>query len=229
MISCVSFDADGTLFDFERAMRDALAGSLTEIREAVPGPATEALTVERLIATRDEVAREAGGVRSMESLRLLAFGRTLAEAGRPDPDLAVLLTERYLQRRFRYARPYPDVAPALDTLGGRYRLGLATNGNSYPERSGLAGRFDFVVLAQDVGYAKPDPRFYEAVLAAATVPARRVVHVGDSPANDVAGAHEAGMRAVWLNRGDTGRVAAPEAVGEIRTLEDLPTLLERME
>lgn len=226
MIRCVSFDADGTLLDFERAMRDALAGSVEEIRDAAPGPATEALTVDRLIDIRRRVAGEADGVRSMEDMRLLAFERTLEEVGVPDRTLAARLTDRYLERRFRYARLYPDVLSVLDVLGKRYRLGLATNGNSYPERSGLAGRFDFVMLAQDVGYAKPDPRFYASLLATAAVSAREIVHVGDSPAKDVAAARAAGIRAVRLNRKGTGKIAAG-TVGEIRTLSELPSLLEK--
>lgn len=47
----------------------------------------------------------------------------------------------------------------LDALGSRYRLGLVSNGNSYPERSGLDGRFAFTVFAHDHGVHKPDRRF----------------------------------------------------------------------
>ncbi len=56
MICCVSFDADGTVLDFEGTMRASLAQSLAQIRAAVPGVAANALTVERLIAIRGEVA-----------------------------------------------------------------------------------------------------------------------------------------------------------------------------
>jgi 2-haloalkanoic acid dehalogenase type II len=222
----VSFDADGTLLDFERVMRDALERTLGEIRTAVPGPAAEALTVERLIATRDLVARELRGhARKMERLRLLAFERTLEEIGNPDPALAARLTDRYLEYRFYDIQLYPDVIPALDALEGKCGLGLASNGNSYPERSGLAGRFDWVVLAQEVGHAKPSPYFYQAVLEAAGASGEELVHVGDSLANDVEGARGAGIRTVWLNRdgarNDTG--ARPD--WEIRSLDELPALL----
>ncbi len=171
VIRCVSFDADGTLLDFEGTMRASLARSLAEIRAAVPGAAANALTVERLIAIRGEVAGDLQGrVLAMEEIRLLAFGRTLMEIGAPDPALAAHLTDRYLQRRFQKVRLYPDAVPALDALAAvGYRLGLATNGNSYPERCGLAGRFDFAVLAQDVGFSKPDARFYRAVVALAGI------------------------------------------------------------
>ncbi|MDP9352214.1 MAG: HAD family hydrolase [Chloroflexota bacterium] len=226
MIRCVSFDADGTVLDFEGTMRASLAQSLAEIRAAVPGAAANALTVERLIAIRGEVAAELRGrVLAMEEIRLLAFERTLMEIGALDPALAAHLTDSYLQRRFGQVRLYPDAVPVLDALAAvGYRLGLATNGNSYPERCGLAGRFDFVVLAQDVGFEKPDARFYRAVIAAAGVPPGQIAHVGDSPVNDVQGARAAGLRTVWLDR-DRARDAAVRADVSISSLAELPDAL----
>ena len=203
-------------------MRAALVHSLEDIRGAVPGPSADALTVDRLIAIRGEAADDArGSVRTMEELRLLAFQRTLERLGRPDTVLAERLTARYLERRFRGARPFPDALPTLDALAGRYRLGLASNGNSYPERCGLAGRFDFAILSQGVGVSKPDPRFYRVVADAAGLPARQIVHVGDSLTNDVSGARAAGFRTVWLNRGGVANEMGIRADAEITSLRNL--------
>ncbi len=226
MIRCVSFDADGTVLDFEGTMRASIAQSLSEIHAAVSGAAANALTVERLIAIRGEVVAELRGrVLAMEEIRLLAFERTLMEIGASDSALAAHLTDRYLQRRFQQVRLYPDAVPVLDALAAvGYRLGLATNGNSYPERCGLAGRFDFAVLAQDVGFSKTDARFYGAVIAAAGVPPGQIAHVGDSPVNDVQGAGAAGLRTVWLDR-DRARDAAARADVRISSLAELPDVL----
>jgi len=106
----------------------------------------------------------------------------------------------YLQQRFGDTRPYDDVLPTLDALHGRYRLGLLSNGNSYPERCGLPDRFHFVVFAQDHGIEKPDRRLFEVALARAGCRPQELLHVGDSLTNDVAGAQGAGVRSVWLNR-----------------------------
>ena len=225
VIRCVSFDADGTLLDFDGTMRASLARSLAEIRAAVPGAAGTALTVERLIAIREGAVSEVRGRTRMEEIRLLAFERTLEDIGTPDPALAARLTGSYLERRFREARLYPDAVPALDALAAvGYRLGLATNGNSYPERCGLAGHFDFAALAQDVGFSKPDARFYGEVIAAAGVPSGQIAHVGDSPVNDVQGARAAGLRTVWLVR-DGVRDAAVRADATISSLAELPDAL----
>lgn len=227
MICCVSFDLDGTLLDFESAMRSSLAASVAEIRAAVPGPTSTALTVDHLIAIRDRVSREVQGVRTMEEIRLHAFGQALEEIGSPDPELAARLSTLYLDRRFRQIKPYPDALPALEVLAGEYRLGLASNGNSYPERCGLPNRFDFVVLSQELGISKPDPRFYRSVAEAAGVPLERIAHVGDSLRNDILPAQEVGLRTVWLNRGGTRKDAGIRPEAEILSLAELPEALEK--
>lgn len=138
----ISFDADGTLWDFEKAMRASLAHTLAELQHIMPQAVhvTATLTVDRLIAIRDEVADKMYGRGStMEDIRLAAFVQVLESVGYPDREMAQHLTAFYLDRRFGDIALYPDVIPTLDQLRNRYRLGLVSNGNTYPERCGLAG------------------------------------------------------------------------------------------
>ena len=50
-IRVVSFDGDGTLWDFEKVMRHSLSHALGELRRLVP--AAEALDIETMIAIRE--------------------------------------------------------------------------------------------------------------------------------------------------------------------------------
>lgn len=228
MTAVVTFDADGTLCDFQRLMTAALAAALVELQRLFPGERAAALTSDDLRRTRDQVAAELHSQRrTMEQVRLAAFARTLEQLGRPDPALAAHLLDVYMACRFGATALYPDVLPTLDQLAGRYRLGLVSNGNSYPDRSGLGNRFAFTVFAHDHGVQKPDRRFYEVVLAAAGVPARDLVHVGDSLTNDVGGAQALGIRAVWLNRGQLPPDPAVQPDAIIRTLTELPAVVEQ--
>jgi FMN phosphatase YigB (HAD superfamily) len=59
--------------------------------------------------------------------------------------------------RFRDVPLYPDVMPAQTALAQDYRLGLRSNGNGNPERSGLAAVFSVVILSQDHGCKKARP------------------------------------------------------------------------
>lgn len=64
--------------------------------------------------------------------------------------------------------------------------------------------FSAVVTSEDVGAYKPHPTMCARALETLDLGADEVLHVGDSITADVHGAHEAGIRAVWINhRGHT--------------------------
>ena len=77
---------------------------------------------------------------------------------------------------------------------------LLSNGNSYPERCGLEGMFQFVIFSQDYGVEKPNPRLFKIAVEKAGCSKQQLLHVGDSLQNDVMGAVSAGIKCVWLNR-----------------------------
>jgi FMN hydrolase / 5-amino-6-(5-phospho-D-ribitylamino)uracil phosphatase len=216
VIEFVYFDADGTLFDLDAALRRALGVALEELRLCLPTSATGALSIEDLQADRDQAAAELAGVDlNLERIRLAGFTRTLERCGVPEAGLAERLTALFLEHRFTGTLPFDDVLPALDALGAEYRLGVLSNGNSHPDRCGLAGRFETVVLAQDHGVEKPDRRLYEIAAAAAALPPDRIAMIGDSYTDDVLGARNAGWHSIWLNRpatADDQRDAPPARI-----------------
>jgi putative hydrolase of the HAD superfamily len=57
------------------------------------------------------------------------------------------------------------------------------------------------ITAIAAGAAKPDARIFAALVEMTGVSAAQIMHVGDDPLADVDGARQAGMQAVWLNRG----------------------------
>ena len=224
-ISAISFDGDMTLWDFQKVMRHSLKKALAELRRLVPTQRAVDLSVEELIAIRGEVEEEVKGrIWNHEEIRRLSFERTLEIIGRPDRELAAHLNKVYLKHRFEDAELYPDVEPAFDELAPHFKLGLLSNGNSYPERCGLEGRFAFVVFSQDVQIRKPDRRIFEITAREAGCPMDELLHVGDSLKNDVSGANEAGAKSVWLNRGGLANDTEINADHEISTLAELPRI-----
>ena len=79
------------------------------------------------------------------------------------------------------------------------------------ERVGLATLVDGVITSAAVGARKPDPVIFTRALERAGVRAAQCVHVGDSLAEDVAGARAAGIPAVLLDRAGDGDTRAPAA------------------
>jgi putative hydrolase of the HAD superfamily len=237
VIEAVLFDGDQTLWDFQRIMRDALVAAAAALRTARPGPFADALRWDDLEEDRHVVGDERPDVWSLAELRVHGFARTLArrraaEGGdeAADDGLARALAALYFTERDRDAALFPDTIPALEALRAHYRLGLLSNGSRLPETVGLAGHFETVVFAQDHRVAKPDKGIFEVVERELGLGPEVCVLVGDHPVNDVAGAHGAGWRSVWLDR--DGAVSfpddgpRPDAV--VATLTELPEVLRRL-
>jgi putative hydrolase of the HAD superfamily len=123
-------------------------------------------------------------------------------------------------------QPYPDVPGALRALrDGGHRLVVVSNWDcalpGWLDDAGLLELVDGVVTSAVAGVAKPDPAIFAPALEIAAARPDQVVHVGDSPANDVAGARAAGIRPVLLCRDGP----PPPGVEAICSLAELPALL----
>lgn len=190
-----------TLWDFRKVMRHSLKQTLTELQRQVSTPRALKLTVDKMITIRDQLAEEVKGeIWSLLEIRRRAFERTLEHVGHPDKDLAAHLNTVYRKHRYGDIELYPDVIPTFDALAPHFKLGLLSNGNTYPERCGLEGRFAFVVFSQDVQVEKPDPKIFQITAEKAGCELTQMLHVGDSLTSDVAGAKNVGAPSVWLNR-----------------------------
>ena len=108
---------------------------------------------------------------------------------------------------------FPEVPDAVRALARHARIAVVANADhDYLMRclnhNGL--RFGLVVDSETARCYKPDPRIFQRACDAMLVPASETVMVGDTPETDVQGAHQAGLRAVWLNRTtETGPATSP--------------------
>ena len=225
-IKAVSFDVDGTLWDFERVARHALGQVLDELRRHDP-VAAGALDVDMLTETRDRVHEELRGrVTDLNEIRRESFRRALHDVGRRDDALAARLTDVYFRQRDAGRAAFPDVRPALEALAPRYTLGIVSNGNTSAGELGMDGLMSFELFSQDHGgVEKPDPQLFRIARAEAGCSPDELLHVGDSLENDVAGAAAVGARSVWLNRDcrELDGSAAPDL--QVSSLLDLVGLL----
>jgi len=224
-IKAISFDADGTLWDFQHVMRHSLGKVIEELRRLDP-PAATLLDIDKMITIRNRVAEELKGkTTNLEDIRFQAFKHTLEEINRSDDNLAHNLNEVYFRHRFEDTEPYEDVLPTLQALKERYCLGLLSNGNSYPERCGFEGIFQSVVFSQTHRVEKPDPAIFRITLKELDCTEIELLHVGDSLENDVEGAHNAGIRCAWLNRDNIKNDTAIIPDYEITSLTELMDIL----
>jgi HAD superfamily hydrolase (TIGR01549 family) len=87
---------------------------------------------------------------------------------------------------------------------------------------GLAPFFDHIIASAEVGSAKPDAGIFGEACQRLGLPPSRVLHVGDSPVDDVEGARGAGLAAVLLQREDESPDLGVPVLG---SLEGVPALL----
>ncbi|MCU1498901.1 MAG: putative methyltransferase [Acidimicrobiales bacterium] len=232
-VRCVSFDADDTLWDFTAAMWAGLDIALAAGR-AVDPEAVSRLTAEELHGLRDRLADEAeasGERHRLAEIRRRSFVLALEGTGRAADASATadVMADAYFAHRHDEVALHPEVVRVVDELAGRYVLGLVTNGNTDAERSGLAGRFDFRLAADDIGIRKPDRRMFTMAAAAAGCHPAELVYVGDDLDKDVAASQAAGCRAVWLNRTGADRPPSIEPDATITDLTELPAVLARFD
>jgi len=126
----------------------------------------------------------------------------------------------------RFAAPvawqiFDDVQPTLEVLRGRgLKLAVISNWDQRLRpllaRLGLSEFFEPIIVSVEVGFAKPSPQIFERAVSLLGMPARAIIHVGDSFAEDITGAISAGLHAVLIDRTATRHQAS-----SIRTLTDL--------
>jgi len=194
----VSFDLDETLWAFMPMMDGALRGTIAALEQRHPHLAGR-ITVELLHERRAVVAQERQG--TYRELRLESFRRVLADHDVHDPDLPQWMVDVWMAERTTSVRLHDDVEPELDALAAHgYLLGAITNGNFPFSDLQVAGRFAFIVHAEDVGELKPAPAAFRRAVELSGGDPARWVHVGDGLDTDIAGAQACGMKAVWINR-----------------------------
>ena len=100
---------------------------------------------------------------------------------------------------------FPEVLDTLAALKQRgVTLAVISNFDSRLVRIldglGIGPWFADVFVSSRVGYAKPDRRIFDVALSRHGLLAENAIHVGDSEANDLHGARNAGLKALLIDR-----------------------------
>lgn len=196
----VFFDADDTLFDYPRAERAALLACLCEF--CISSEPEIFLNAYRRHNYDLWQAFERGET-NQAALRVERFRRLFAELGFscPAPEA---VSPFYLEVLSGQSQLLPGALATVRALAKKFPLAMITNGiasvqNRRFAASSITPYFQAVVISEEVGIAKPDPRIFTPALQKIGVEAADVLYVGDSVTSDMAAAHNAGMDFCWLN------------------------------
>ncbi len=219
------FDADETIFDFLRAEKTALKLAFGDCEipfkdEYVPIYSEMNVKLWQRLERKEITKPRLIDIRFREFYQAMGFKK--------DPDL---MRDAYQKRLGQQSFLFPGAKELLEKLSADYKLYLITNGlkatqSGRLERSGLLPLLSGVFISEEVGFEKPDKRYFEAVER--QIPEfkkEEALIIGDSLTSDILGGNNAGIKTVWYNakrKVNSGR-AKPDF--EIYALEEIYGIL----
>jgi 2-haloacid dehalogenase len=219
------FDADGTLFDYDRAEKTALQRAFQSVDMPFE---PEYLRVYRRInqqlwqaLERQEITPALLQVRRFELLH-----EALQLNGSPTQ-----MSAAYVEQLALCAELMDGAEEVLRTLQATCQLAIVTNGLLAVQRSRLArSRIrDYItelIISEEVGAAKPEPAFFAAAFARMGHPAKSdVLLIGDSLSSDMQGGLDYGLDTCWYNPAGEPRPHGLPITYEIEHLRDLLKML----
>lgn len=123
----------------------------------------------------------------------------------------------------------PHAKELLQRLQDDYQLEIISNGTRAKQErilndAQIRPLFDKMFLAEDLGYSKPDPQFFEKVVSA-LAPTKKsdMLVIGDSLTADIQGAIASNIDSVWFNPHHEKTTKSPTYV--VNDLKDIADIL----
>ena len=219
------FDADNTLFDFDRANRGAFHAvcQAMDISESDEHFALYERCNNALWRAFDR------GECTKDFLVIERFRRFLAQLDiERDPERCNAV---HLQALSHSSFPLPYAEELCRTLSFTHRLYLVTNAvaavqRSRLRRSVLAPYFSGAFISEDAGAAKPDVAYFDYVFAHIDGIRRdNCLLIGDSLSSDIQGANNYAIPCCWYNPKGAPRPDRLRIDYEIRDLRQLSNIV----
>jgi len=220
------FDADNTLFDYNRAEATALQYTFSALRLPFQD---SYLDIYRKINAQlwQMLERHEITPAALRQRRFAQLFEALQLSGTPDQ-----VSDIYLEHLAICAELNEGAYEVLQTLAMTSQIAILTNGLQSVQR----GRFarstiqPFVreiIISEEIGVAKPHPAFFEVASARTGDPPKSdILLIGDSLTSDIRGGVDYGIDTCWFNPAGESQ---PDGLGitcEIRRLDELLKILD---
>ena len=230
-IKAILFDIDDTLFPTSAFAQEARRAAVHAMVEAGFG-FDENAVFEELLEVIAEFSSNYAHHFNKLVMRLDPSGERT-----PNIDLVVAAgVSAYHDTKFRSLQPFADVPAMLEYARQRgWIVGVLSHGWTSKQaeklvRLGVASLFDpgAIFISEKIGINKPNPKLYVRAAEELGLEPEEIIHVGDSPAHDVAPARSLGMTTVWARRASKWQ-ASPEQVGADYVVDDFDQLRELLD
>jgi HAD superfamily hydrolase (TIGR01509 family) len=230
-LKAILFDLDDTLFDRQRAQLMVLDVIAREFSDVFAGVDRQAMVDAFLESDRITLLELYGDIPMVKNVRIRRAQVFLDLLGL-DEAYADAIAELYVAAYPRSNAPIDGAVAVVEALAPKFQLGIVSNGApdvQYRklETLGLRQWFECIVLSEELGIRKPDPRIFWHATGLLGREPEECLCVGNSYAADIVGGKKAGVRVCWFNPGGL----RPAQVGvesdyEIRTLDEILEILK---
>jgi putative hydrolase of the HAD superfamily len=236
-ITAIGFDLFETLVLVHHLRREEAVGRLLQslTHSGVPVVKETFVPIYRATARRFMATAQDNGEETHNRFWISTALQECGHAIHSEDSRIAQAVERYFSAFVDYATPIPGTPEMLAQLRQRYRLGLVSNLTHAPaalsilDKLGLTPFFDTILVSGEVGYRKPHPKIFSALLEALGTSGAQTAFVGDNLDADVRGAQQAGMQPIWMAytqaQGLTPPTPTPPRVPTITNWQELNTLL----
>ena len=206
----IFIDIDDTLLDYIPCCREAFDAAMDVLSTKYRTKNTERITQDQLFdlffSISGRLFSEAKhGMHTIAEVMDLYPAEFCEKAGYP-PEAVEPFKHAFRAAWGTTHTLVPGAKELLETLKAKgYRLFAASNSFGHLQRSrlehaGILHYFEDTYISMDIGYDKPDIRFYQAALRRCGLMPHEVLMIGDSMTTDVIGARAAGMDALYFDR-----------------------------
>lgn len=222
----IIFDADETLFDFKKSEREAFKNAMLEI--IVDYDENYHLKIYKDINTAIWKEFEEGLI-TQEKLKVERFERLFTKLNLEFD--ASEFAKSYMKHLANGSFLLDDSIELVETLHNNYTLSIVTNGlTSVQEKrirkSVIANYFKDIVISEEIGVSKPNPKIFEYALKNIShVDKSKVLMIGDSLTSDIQGGINFEIDTCWYNPNKHVNETGIKPTYEINDLKDLPDLL----
>ena len=219
------FDVDRTLWDFEKNAKAGLQRTIRAFSEF------DNLSFEDFYDTYEPYNLELWSkydknLITKDFLRIERFRRPIRIClGKDDTAFAEKVGFRYLEEMVKGKELLPGVMEVIKAIqAASAPMAVVTNGfrevqRPKLERSGILHFFKDVIISEEVGINKPDPRIFGIAMEAIGGNKGETLMVGDSYSTDICGAREFGIDQFFLNiKGEIPEIPATYNSPDLMTL-----------
>jgi 2-haloacid dehalogenase len=220
----ILFDADGTLFDFDKAEKTAFDKTLREFRitENLDYLHQEYEKINKAIWQDFQNKKISSTKLRTERFRLFAEKFNL----KLNP---IKISPVYLENLSKGVDLLDGAEKLVEYCFGKMEIALATNGLSDVQRprfaaSNLAKYFIHIFISEEIGHPKPDKKYFEYIFKELPQTKNAMI-IGDNLTSDIKGGNDFGIDTCWFNQNKRINTSGIIPTYEISDLDELKKIL----